>query len=137
MPSTRAAAALKHLKPPLLAATSIRCGSVFSRKPSCEVRAGQCGRSPWQGTERRWGWGEVLAGCQAVPGWGTGSSRALVSARGPLTHRNHPAAHPVGVPRASHPAVSPVGQPIASTPWHKPSCFCSAAHYDRKVDSMI
>lgn len=47
VPSTRAAATLKHPKPPLLATTSIRCGPVFSCKRSCKVRAGQCGRNPW------------------------------------------------------------------------------------------
>ena len=115
VPSTRAVATLKHPKPPLLAAASIRCGSVFLCKCSCEVRAGQCQRSPWQGTERCWGQGEV--GCQAAPGWGTGSNCALVSARGPLTHGSHTAVHPVGVPgpatlqraRPANPSHAPLG----------------------------
>lgn len=78
-------------------------GSVFWCNPIHEVRAGQHGRSPWQGMERLWGWGEVLAGCQAAPGWGTGSTGALVSARGLLTHRNHLAPCPVGVPEPGTP----------------------------------
>lgn len=106
VPSTGAAATLKHPKLSLLAATSIRCGLFgfgffwfFLCRPSCEVRTGQRGRSPWQSTEGHGGQGEsCLWECQAALGWGIGSNCALISSRGLLTHDSHPAAYLVGVP---------------------------------------
>lgn len=128
MPSVRAVAALKHPKLPLLAATSIRCGSVFSCKPSCEVRAGQCRRSPWRGTGRQWGGGEVLVGYQEAPGLGDQEHLCLGFSKG-AAHPWQSSCCPRGWgPRASH--------PIASTPQHKPSCFCSAAHCCCKAEGM-
>lgn len=55
-----------------------------------------------------------------APGWGTGSSSALVSARGPLTHGSHLAAHPVGVPEPATPqrarSVNPSHPPLGASP---------------------
>lgn len=145
VPSRGTAATLKHPKLPLLAATSIRCGSFeffFLCRPSCEVRIGQRGRSLQQGTEGHWGQGEVLVRCQTVLGWGTGSSCALISSRGLFTHGNHPAADLVGVPEpanlqwnrptnTSHPPLgtSPAVSALESIPIVKLRVWCETTTF--------
>lgn len=127
----------RHLKRPLLAATSIRCSLVSSCKPSCEVRAEQHRKSLWQGMEMCWGQGEVLVGCQAAPILGSRSIPALISARALIVHGRHACCPPSWGSRARHPAASLANQLITSASWHMPNCLCSTAHYYCKVEGMI
>lgn len=102
VPSTGAAATLKHPKLPLLAATSIRCGSFGLVFFSVQTQLWGQDRTMWEeplaghrgalGTGRK-----VLVGVPDSTVLGDCEHCALISSRGLLTHNNHSAAYLVGV----------------------------------------
>lgn len=124
-------------------------GVVQSSLANPAVRSGQDsaggvpgGAQGGSGEEERCLWGT-----RKHQAWGTRSTCALVSAKGPLTHGSHPAAHGVGVPEpatpshpphSTSPAVSAL-QPIAVVKlrvWHETAALISLQKRDVRLGTV-
>lgn len=143
VPSTGAAAALKHPKLPLLAATSIRCGSFgfvfffFCADPA--VRSGQdnVGGAPGRAQMGIGDRGKAACGVPGSTFLGDWEQLCLDFIKGAAHTWQSSCCLPGWGPRASQPAVNLSDQHIASTPWYKPRNFCSAAHSYCKAEGVI
>lgn len=146
VPSTGTAATLKHPKIPLLAATSIRCGS-FGVFFFVRTQLWGQDRTTWEEPPagHRGALGTGRGACEVPDSAGLGDWEqlcALISSRVLFTHGNHPAAYLVGVPEpaslqwthptnTSHPPLgtSPAVSALESIPivklrvWYETTTF--------------